>query len=64
MFPFQIQCIIIHKYFWKKTKKKTNHLSKSTENARKNLKPIVETETSVGNMYESEADGKGKIIIG
>lgn len=48
----------------KNKKKKTNHLSKSTENARKNLKPIVETETSVGNMYESEADGKGKIIIG
>ncbi|XP_075160059.1 GATOR complex protein Iml1 isoform X3 [Haematobia irritans] len=36
----------------------------TTDNARKNLKPIVETETTVGNMFESEADGKGKIIIG
>ncbi|XP_073836084.1 GATOR complex protein Iml1 isoform X5 [Musca autumnalis] len=36
----------------------------TTENARKNLKPIVETETSVGNVYECETDGKGKIIIG
>lgn len=31
---------------------------------RKHLKPIVETETSVGNMFETDADGRGKIIIG
>lgn len=32
--------------------------------ARKHLKPIVETETSIGNVYETEADGKAKVIIG
>uniref|UniRef100_A0A1I8PYI3 DEP domain-containing protein n=1 Tax=Stomoxys calcitrans TaxID=35570 RepID=A0A1I8PYI3_STOCA len=26
--------------------------------------PAITTETSVGNMFESEADGKGKVIIG
>lgn len=31
---------------------------------RKHLLPIVETETTLGNMFETEADGKGKIIIG
>ncbi|XP_065362330.1 GATOR complex protein Iml1 isoform X3 [Calliphora vicina] len=31
---------------------------------RKHLIPIVETETTMGNMFETEADGKGKIIIG
>ncbi|KAM7355218.1 GATOR complex protein Iml1 isoform 1-T1 [Cochliomyia hominivorax] len=32
--------------------------------ARKHLLPIVESETTLGNVYETEADGKGKIIIG
>ncbi|KNC32927.1 hypothetical protein FF38_07775 [Lucilia cuprina] len=31
---------------------------------RKHLIPIVETETTMGNVFETEADGKGKIIIG